>query len=351
MSRGSTDRVPTAVGRPRQVYGRSSRLGVAALALIGAAGRRWPALPGAAEAHGPVAPIASSYFGPGRSASGGSGGEGGRRRSADVAAASRRARRSWSSTTGARRTCGSRVRASRSTTTRRCTTSTRRRPRRRHRRASGRRTPPKWDRRERRSRVRAGMTAGCTRWRRSRSTPGASFVGPWRIPVRVDGRSSAISGGLWHAPRSVDCLVLADRRCCWRACWRRGGSADPSSIGGSRACWVRVRWSAIAVAGLGPAASRPAVGLGASACRRWRPFWRSSRGALSRVCFGRAGYFTYFAIAFVALWEGSELIPTLLNGFVLIALPAFVARAAAVVCLGTAAGLIAADVPPVRPAR
>ncbi len=34
------------------------------------------------------------------------------------------------------------------------------------------------------------------------------------------------------------------------------------------------------------------------------------------------------------------MIPTLTNGFVLIALPAFVARAAAVVALGTAAGLI-----------
>ena len=29
--------------------------------------------------------------------------------------------------------------------------------------------------------------------------PGASFVGSWRIPLSVDGRRTAISGGLWHA--------------------------------------------------------------------------------------------------------------------------------------------------------
>ena len=54
----------------------------------------------------------------------------------------------------------------------------------------------------------------------------------------------------------------------------------------------------------------------------------------------RPGYFFCFAIAFVALWEGVLLIPTLLNGFVLIAVPAFVARAAAVLCLGCGVGLL-----------
>ena len=55
---------------------------------------------------------------------------------------------------------------------------------------------------------------------------------------------------------------------------------------------------------------------------------------------GRAGAFTYFAIAVVSLSEGFGLIPTPTNGFVLIALPAFVARVATVLALGTAVGLI-----------
>ena len=54
----------------------------------------------------------------------------------------------------------------------------------------------------------------------------------------------------------------------------------------------------------------------------------------------RAGYFSYFAIALVAAYEGAQLVPTLLNGFVLAAVPAVVARAAAVVCLGCAGGLL-----------
>jgi hypothetical protein len=47
-----------------------------------------------------------------------------------------------------------------------------------------------------------------------------------------------------------------------------------------------------------------------------------------------------FLIAWAAMWAGFELLPTLLNGFVLIALPAFVARASAVLCLGCGAGLL-----------
>ena len=61
---------------------------------------------------------------------------------------------------------------------------------------------------------------------------------------------------------------------------------------------------------------------------------------LRRVLFQRPGYFSYFAISFLALWEGAQLSPTLLDGFVLAAVPAFVARAAAVVCLGCGVGLL-----------
>jgi hypothetical protein len=61
---------------------------------------------------------------------------------------------------------------------------------------------------------------------------------------------------------------------------------------------------------------------------------------LFRVVFQRPGFFLYLLIAIAALWQGLELIPTLLNGFVLIAIPAFVARAACVVALGCAVGLV-----------
>jgi hypothetical protein len=61
---------------------------------------------------------------------------------------------------------------------------------------------------------------------------------------------------------------------------------------------------------------------------------------LFRVVVRRPGFFTYLVTAVVALWQAIELIPTLFNGFVLIALPAFVARAATVVAAGSGVCLI-----------
>ncbi len=61
---------------------------------------------------------------------------------------------------------------------------------------------------------------------------------------------------------------------------------------------------------------------------------------LRRVLLQRLGYFSVFMISAVAIWEGTQLIPTLLHGFVLAAVPAFVARAAAVLCLGCGAALL-----------
>jgi len=64
---------------------------------------------------------------------------------------------------------------------------------------------------------------------------------------------------------------------------------------------------------------------------------------LSRVLLGRATFFSHLLIALVALWQGLDLVPTLVNGYVLIPLPAGVARAVAVICLGCAVclGLLA----------
>jgi hypothetical protein len=168
--------------------------------------------------------------------------------------------------------------------------------------------------------------------------PGASFVGTWRIPILVDGRSSAISGGLWHAPAPsivwfwpiavLLLCVLAARRV-------RRPELDR---------WTARTLALVALAAVTAGAfgrqlhGRPAVPvlqvveLGVVlAFVAW---------GVVRVVFRRSGFFSYFVIAIVALWQGLELIPTLTNGFVLIAIPAFVARAATVLALGTAVGLL-----------
>jgi hypothetical protein len=168
--------------------------------------------------------------------------------------------------------------------------------------------------------------------------PGASFVGRWRIPVLVDGHTAAITGGLWHAdaPSLVWFWPIVVLFLCVLAAWRLGRPTLD-------------RWTARLLA-LGALAAVTAAALGRGL--HGRPTVSVIQlvelgivlafvgWALFRVVLRRPGFFAYLVIAVAALWEGIELIPTLLNGFVLIAIPAFVARAASVVALGAAAGLL-----------
>jgi hypothetical protein len=197
------------------------------------------------------------------------------------------------------------------------------------------RTPPHW------SAVSGGHSYG---WHDGRlhalatvALPrGVSFVGRWTVPIRVDGRVSAISGGLWHDPRPslvwfwpIAVLVL-----CVLAAWRvRRSELDRLT---ARVLALSAL-AAVAVAAVGQGLhGRPtesAFQLIEMALILAFVAW-----GLVRVASGRAGFFSYFVFAIAALWEGLELVPTLVNGYVLIALPAFVARTATVVALGAGAG-------------
>ncbi len=168
--------------------------------------------------------------------------------------------------------------------------------------------------------------------------PGAAFVGTWRVPLLADGRATAISGGLWHAgnPSIVWFWPIVVLLACVLAGWRiRRPGLDRRLAQGLGV----VALIALSAAVLGrDLHGRPTVSVfqlielaAVLAFAVW---------ALHRLLFARHGYFTYFMIAIVALWQGAELIPTLLQGFVLAAGPAFVARAAAVLCLGTGLALL-----------
>jgi hypothetical protein len=52
--------------------------------------------------------------------------------------------------------------------------------------------------------------------------PGVSFVGRWRVPILVDGRREAITGGLWHAdnPSLVWLWPIVVLLACVLAAWR-----------------------------------------------------------------------------------------------------------------------------------
>jgi hypothetical protein len=165
-----------------------------------------------------------------------------------------------------------------------------------------------------------------------RLAPGASFAGNWRIPVVVGGRPEALTGGLFFrpAPSLVWFWPIAVLLACAFALRR---VARPAL---SR--WVIRALSIAGLLGLSLAAialglhGRPdvslvqkiIVGVGLAVAVL----------ALARILLGRAGLPLFFVIGAGALGAGFALLPALLNGFVLVAAPTFLARADTVLCLG-----------------
>jgi hypothetical protein len=169
-------------------------------------------------------------------------------------------------------------------------------------------------------------------------TPGVAFVGRWNVPLRVDGRLTAIDGGLWHAddPSIVWFWPIIVLLACVLAAWRvRRQRVD--------ALVARVLASAalvcVAIGGLGlELHGRPTISIlqfvelaFILAFVAWG-LWRALLHA--------PGYFTCFLIGVGAVWAGGVLFTSLLYGFVLIATPAFLTRAVTVVCLGAGGALI-----------
>ncbi|HEY2259265.1 MAG TPA: hypothetical protein VGH45_06110, partial [Solirubrobacteraceae bacterium] len=61
---------------------------------------------------------------------------------------------------------------------------------------------------------------------------------------------------------------------------------------------------------------------------------------LRRLVLRRHGWLTFFLIAVAAIWQGATLVTVLLDGFVLVNLSPFVARAAVAACLAGGIGLL-----------
>ena len=238
--------------------------------------------------------------------------------------------------------------ASTSTRTRRCTTSTRLPSREPTRRARPRARRRNWQR------VSGGHEYS---WHDGRLhalatvalAPGTTFVGTVADPAADRRRPARSRAGSGTRPTRRSCGSGRSPWCCC-ACSRHGGCRRPALD----APWPAVLGDRGAgrdrAAAARPGASRAPDGIRVQLIELAAILAFVAWG-LCGVLSPARGYFTYFVIAFVALWQGAELIPTLLNGFVLIALPAFVARAATVLCLGAGAGAAAARVPLGRPGR
>lgn len=169
-------------------------------------------------------------------------------------------------------------------------------------------------------------------------TPGSAFVGRWTIPLRVNGAASAIAGGLYHAdnPSIVWFWPIVVLLACVLAAWRIGSVVLDARV--ARVLAIVALGSIVAGSVAKQLHGRPTVG--AFALIEFAAIVALAAWGLWRVLSGRAGYFMLFGIGFVAIAVGLELVPTLLHGFALTALPAFLARSLAVLCLGTGIGLL-----------
>jgi len=168
--------------------------------------------------------------------------------------------------------------------------------------------------------------------------PGASYVGQWRIPLVVNGRPTAIVGGVWYrgAPSIVWFWPILVIVLCALAAWRLRDARVDTTL--ARAISV-VTLLAIMVAVIGrDLHGRP--GLSVSGVFELAVITALVVWAAWRVARNRARGFTFLLISVAALWEGATLIPTLLHGYVLLAVPAFLGRLAAVICLGGGIALV-----------
>lgn len=168
--------------------------------------------------------------------------------------------------------------------------------------------------------------------------PGSRYLGTWSVRLRVDGAPDAIQGGLYYAasPSIVWFWPILVALACVLAARRlRRPELDER---------VARSLTAAALAGLTVAVigqqlhGRPSVSVGqeitlavALAFVAWAA-WRLVRR--------RHGWFTFFIVAAVAIWEGASLIAVLLDGYVLLALPAALARVAVVTCLSAGVALL-----------
>ena len=168
--------------------------------------------------------------------------------------------------------------------------------------------------------------------------PGASYAGAWQIPVVINGRRTAITGTLWHrgGPSIVWLWPIAILVLCVLAAWRL---RDPGLDARVAQLVGALTLIGITVAALGrDLHGRPGlspVGV-VELCFILVPtVWTAWR-----VVRGRAGALTYFLVSVVAIWESLALIPTLFNGYVLLAVGPFLGRAATIICLGGAVALV-----------
>jgi hypothetical protein len=169
-------------------------------------------------------------------------------------------------------------------------------------------------------------------------TPGTSFVGRWNLPLRIDGRLASIEGGLWHAddPSIVWFWPIIVLVACVLAAWRvRRPRLDVLLA----RVLANVALAGVTIAGLGfELHGRPTISI--LQLVELALILAFVGWGVSRAVVRPPGYFTCFLIGVGGVWAGGVLVTTLVYGYVLIPLPAFLARAVTVSNLGVGAALL-----------
>jgi hypothetical protein len=168
--------------------------------------------------------------------------------------------------------------------------------------------------------------------------PGTTYVGRWSIPLLIGGRREVIAGGLTYAPDpSIVWFwpILVTLACVFAGLRVRRGELDRQM---ARALGL-VAITAFMVAAAGEQLQgRPNVSIGQLVVLALELAFAA--WALWGLVLGRHGWFGFFLIALAALFEGATLIGVLTHGYVLIALPPFVARLAVITCLAAGAAML-----------
>jgi hypothetical protein len=167
--------------------------------------------------------------------------------------------------------------------------------------------------------------------------PGQRYVGQWRIPLLVAGQRTALTGGLWHAddPSIVWFWPIAVVLLCLWAVARLGIRAlDRRMATGLSIAAL----ASVAILAIGHQLDgQPFVGVGQEIVLGLILAFVAV--VLGWVLIRGAGAFSLILVAVAALWSGLEFLPTLLHGYVISVVPAFLVRVATVTCLS--AGLAA----------
>ena len=168
--------------------------------------------------------------------------------------------------------------------------------------------------------------------------PGQRYVGQWRIPLTINGRTATITGGIFHrGPPSIvwfwPVLVLI---VCALAAWRvRDAELDRRL---SRA--IALLLLACTAIGMGGKYLHGSPGVSAGSVVLLLITLAMLGAITGRLLGGNSGGPLLILTAVVALWAGLTLLPVLTHGYVLVSLPLFLVRVIAAVLLGGAISLV-----------